>query len=122
MCLLRCARFVLDHVGFLNLFKGFHFSHLNYGFSLACNLIVYRLFIVDPDSYFSVTWSTWAFALVLLYAPFAFNCLALDGSEVARDVSAWSGFIGGTQWQQHFGEQSIYFNHACSTNELLYII
>lgn len=80
--------FVLKHTGFIGLFSMFHYSHLNYGMTLMLNLIVYRFFIVDVDDYVFVTWSTWLFAIVLLYAPFFFNCLALDRHEVLEDVKA----------------------------------
>jgi hypothetical protein len=85
--------FVLKHTGFIGLFSMFHYSHLNYGMTLMLNLIVYRFFIVDVDDYVFVTWSTWLFAIVLLYAPFFFNCLALDRHEVLEDVKAWGKFL-----------------------------
>lgn len=85
--------FVLKHTGFVQLFSMFHYSHLNYGMTLFLNLLVYRFFIVDPDSYGYVTWATWLFALDLLFAPFIFNCLALDRAAVLKDVEEWGKFL-----------------------------
>ena len=70
--------FVLGHADFLDLFRTFHYSHFNYGFTLVLNLVVYSWFIVDSTTYAAVSWSAWLFALDLLFAPFFFNCLALD--------------------------------------------
>lgn len=113
--------FVLQHVPFLQLFQGFHFSHLNYGFGLICHLLVYRLFIIDADSYLSVTWSTWAFALVLLYAPFVFNCLAFDSAEVANDSRAWTDFIHGSGWRKHFDAQTENFTRLSTVQKFTFI-
>lgn len=85
--------FVLKHTGFVQLFSMFHYSHLNYGMTLFLNLLVYRFFIVDPDSYAYVTWATWLFSLDLLFAPFIFNCLALDRVAVLKDVDEWGKFL-----------------------------
>eukprot|EP01043_Picozoa_sp_COSAG02_P067817 COSAG02_NODE_11038_length_1807_cov_1.112412_1_plen_466_part_10 len=85
--------FVLKHTSFVQLFSMFHYSHLNYGMTLTLNLLVYRFFIVDPDSYASVTWATWLFALNMMYAPFLFNCLALDRTAVLKDVEEWTSFL-----------------------------
>ena len=71
----------------------FQSSHLDFGLALAANLCVYRCFIVDTSAYAAVSWSTWMFALVLLYAPFVFNCSALDHDEVQKDLMAWKDFI-----------------------------
>eukprot|EP01049_Picozoa_sp_SAG25_P015785 SAG25_NODE_3342_length_1121_cov_1.184932_3_plen_85_part_01 len=43
--------FDLGHHSFLKLFKMFHYSHMNYGMTLVANLVVYRWFIIDPESY-----------------------------------------------------------------------
>jgi hypothetical protein len=85
--------FVLNHNQFLTLFQQFHYSHLNYGMTLTLNLLVYRCFIVDPDAYFLVTWATWLFAIDMLWAPFIFNCNALDRAEVAEDWKVWESFL-----------------------------
>ena len=85
--------FVLKHSPFVPLFQMFHYSHLNYGMTLVLNMVVYRFFIVDVNDYAFVTWSTWLFALDLIFAPFIFNCLALDRKEVTKDIEAWSKFL-----------------------------
>jgi hypothetical protein len=85
--------FVLKKEGFVELFSMFHYSHLNYGATLVMNLLVYRFFIVSPESYGSVTWATWLFAVDLLFAPFIFNCLALDRKSVETDIVKFSKFL-----------------------------
>eukprot|EP01045_Picozoa_sp_COSAG04_P007403 COSAG04_NODE_386_length_15303_cov_3.425151_7_plen_1858_part_00 len=110
--------FVLGHTNFVKLFRMFCNSHFNYGWCLTLNLLVYRVFIVDPNQYFAVTWATWLFALVVLYAPFLFNCLAFDRSEVEKDLESWSKFIRrndmvdpNASWRAHWEDNnSIYSN------------
>jgi hypothetical protein len=76
--------FVLGHTNFVKLFRMFCNSHFNYGFTLFLNLLIYLQFIVDSSQYMAVSWATWLFALDLLYAPFIFNCLALDRGKKER--------------------------------------
>eukprot|EP01047_Picozoa_sp_COSAG01_P004077 COSAG01_NODE_130_length_24912_cov_83.574175_12_plen_409_part_00 len=110
--------FVLQKKSFLNLFQMFQSSHLDYGLSLVLNLLVYRAFIVDPDRYLAVSWSTWMFALVLLYAPFIFNCSALDAREVAKDMEQWREFIWRDDLQGHKIEEESWRAHFDSTNQV----
>ena len=86
--------FVLKHTGFIGLFSMFHYSHLNYGMTLMLNLIVYRFFIVDVDDYVFVTWSTWLFAIVLLYAPFFLIALHSTVTRYWETLRPGANFCG----------------------------
>lgn len=61
--------------------------------TLILNLLVYRFFIVDSEAYLLVTWATWLFAVDMLWAPFIFNCNALEQAEVAEDWKHWENFL-----------------------------
>jgi callose synthase len=110
--------FVLGHTNFVKLFRMFCNSHFNYGFTLFLNLIVYLQFIVDSSQYFAVSWATWLFALDLLYAPFIFNCLALDRTEVEKDLESWQKFIRRNDmvdptlsWRAHWEDNNSIYNN-----------
>jgi hypothetical protein len=58
-------------------------------------------------SYGVVTWATWLFAVNLLFAPFIFNCNALEQHEVKKDWDAWGKFLWreekqGDSWLAYF--------------------
>jgi callose synthase len=116
--------FVLGHTNFVKLFRMFCNSHFNYGFTLTLNLLVYWQFIVDQSQYLAVSWATWLFALDLLYAPFIFNCLAFDRTEVEKDLNAWRKFIGrndlvdpNMSWRAHWEDANSIYNNLSTTQK-----
>ena len=126
--------FVLAHLPFLQLFCFFQSSHLDYGLNLVLNLVVYRMFIVDPTDYAGVAWGTIMFALVLLYTPFVFNCSAFSHEKVEADVESWRKFIGRSDlkrtkndkveeqsWRAHFDFTNAGYDNLSTAQRISFI-
>jgi callose synthase len=120
--------FILAHTDFVTTFRMFKASHYSYGATLIGSLVVYRIFIVDPELYLSVTWPTWLFALDMLFAPLFFNFQAFDHAKILEDLHNWHSFMSmrsddpTKSWHAFFEAESDLFANADAWQRLNLIL